>query len=140
MTLERACRVVAVDAGGCRLQPLGESCRGCTGCGGRCALIGGNHDTLFVESTQIDGALAVGDSALLSIDAAELRREALHGYGMPLLGLLGGGVLGRACAEALPLPVDPTTAMVALLGTLVGLRVSNRRSAPACRARPIDGP
>lgn len=138
MSVERRCTVVRTGPSAVWLRSTSAACDGCSGCSGRCGLFAVDGDELELPLACIDGRLVPGDSAILSLDPAALRREALLGYGRPLGGLLLGAALGLLLAHVLTLDQDASVAVTAALGTLAGLGGSKRRLAPACRARPAS--
>lgn len=136
MSVERRCTVVRTGPAAVWLRSTSAACDGCSGCNGRCGLFGAEGEEIELPLASIDGNLSPGDSAVLCLESAALRREALLGYGRPLLGLLLGAALGALLAWMLSLDHDVCVAITAALGTLAGLGGSKRRLAPACRARP----
>jgi len=136
VSVERRCTVVRIGPATVWLRSTSVACDGCSGCNGRCGLFVAEGAEIELPLASIDGRLAPGDNAILSLESDALRREALLGYGRPLLGLLLGAALGVLLANVLPFDHDVSVAITTALGTLAGLGGSNRRLAPACRARP----
>lgn len=128
--------VVSTAPGTVLLRPVSAVCEGCSGCAGRCGLFAGESQQIALPVACVDGVLDVGEGAILSLDPDALRREALRGYGRPLLGLLLGAALGAALASLFLLDANLTVAVSSALGTLAGLGGSKRGLASACRARP----
>ncbi|HLS83364.1 MAG TPA: SoxR reducing system RseC family protein [Arenimonas sp.] len=134
---ERRARLLAVEAGQLRLQLLGSACSGCGGCGGRCNLFQADGQGELRLPAPADFQPSPGQDLLLSLDDAGLRRLAWRGYGLALLGLMAGAVLGRGLAALLDLPADPCTAIGLLAGTFLAVRLSKQRL-PAPALRPCD--
>ena len=62
---------------------------------------------------------------------------AAWGYGLPLLGLLGGAALALVLARSLALAADPATFLGAALGTSLALLLSKRLApTPVLRVHP----
>lgn len=135
MGAQRRCLVVSVEPKSITLRPLAATCSGCVGCGGRCSLFPEQHERLVVGRDQQDDELRPNDEALVYLDEAMLLRQARMGYGLPLLGLLLGALLGRGLAQWLAIDADPMTALLALAGTLIGLPASKHFTESACRVR-----
>jgi positive regulator of sigma E activity len=140
VSLERLCRVEAVSVDAVRLLPVPGPCAGCAGCAGRCGLFDEVLGAVTLQRSRFEGEPVEQGWALLMLDEAALRAEALIGYGLPLLGLLIGAVLGWCGSAPLGLPLDASTAMLAVAGTLIGLAASKRHSSPPCRGRALHGP
>jgi positive regulator of sigma E activity len=128
--VEREVEVLGTQAGKVKLRVLGP-CRGCGGCRGRCGLfdlIEGQGGCL--PSAQFPEQPLPGQRWRLAIPESALLAAASWGYGLPLLGLLGGAALAHALAPLLALGVDFATLAGAVLGTSLALRLS-KRIAPA---------
>ncbi|MGQ0801801.1 MAG: SoxR reducing system RseC family protein [Pseudomarimonas sp.] len=134
--LERRCRVVQIGQGHALLRAEPGSCSGCVGCSGRCGLLPGSNLEISVGLADIDGELREDGWARLSLHESTLRNEALHGYGLPLAGMLAGAVLGYFIALPLGLPTDVATAVAAFAGTLLSLSRSKRGATGVVRVRP----
>ncbi len=134
--LERRCRVIEIDQGRALLRAEPGSCSGCVGCAGRCSLLLEGEAEISVALTDVDGQLQVDDWARLSMHPSTLRNEALLGYGLPLVGLLLGAVLGYLVAAPVGLPSDFSTAVAAIAGTLLSLSVSKRHAKAVLRVWP----
>ena len=132
---ERRLEVVASDFEGVQLRALG-ACSECRGCGGRCDLF---QTSLRLPLSWFPHPPRPGEFWRAVLGERELLRQSLHGYGALLAGLLLGAAIGRAAAFLPGLPVDASTALGALLGTLFALRVSKRTPGAALRLLP-DAP
>ena len=127
---ERRAEIVALDATRATLRAT-ASCSGCAGCAGRCNVFrdwGENGSRIDLPLEQFPRAPHLGESWTLSLDENALLRQAARGYGLALLGLLGGAMLGFALARAAGIAPDPPTLLGALAGTLAGWRRSKRSS------------
>lgn len=119
---ERAAEVLQVAGDRIELRPLGQ-CSDCGGCGGRCQLFGGSTDSSLSLPASLDPATgqpwAVGQHVFLYLPSGQLQRQALLGYGLPVLGLL----LGAAALQAWG---DVAAAAGAVGGTSLALLLSKR--------------
>ena len=140
---ERAAEVVQVAADRVELRLLGL-CSDCGGCGGRCQLFGGSTDSSLSLPASTDPATGqpwvVGQHVILYLPSGQLQRQALLGYGLPVLGLLIG-------AAALQAWGDVAAAIGAVGGTSLALLLSKRvpisqpelRSSVSIATRGDDG-
>lgn len=133
---ERQLEVIATDAAGVDLRALG-SCSECRGCGGRC--------DLFPTSFRLPRACFPhppqgGQRWRAVLGDREVLQQSLRGHGALLAGLVLGAAAGRAIALAGSLPPDAVTAVAALLGTLLALRLSKRAPGADLRLLPDVGP
>ncbi len=92
--IEGAAALVEVEQGGC------GRCHEEGGCGGQ------NLTQMFCsgpKSYRVDNALGAqaGERVLIAVPAGSVRRTANLAYGLPLLGIIGGAVLGTAFAADL---------------------------------------
>lgn len=126
--VEREVEVLAVDGVQVRLRPI-SACRGCGGCGGRCALIHIDGAGLRLDLDHFSRRPVAGQRWRLSLEEAALFAAARRGYGRPLAGLLAGAVAGVFAAFAAGLAPDLATLLGASAGLLLGLRAS---------AAPVD--
>nr|WP_282452951.1 SoxR reducing system RseC family protein [Lysobacter sp. CAU 1642] len=110
-------------------------CTGCTGCAGRCGLGWQSGRPLRLPREQFDPPPRPGEHLILRCEAVELRDRVLIGYGLPLAGLLAGGLLGAGVASFGDLPANLVVAFGAVAGTLSGLAVSKHvlRPMPSLR-------
>lgn len=119
---ERAAEVVQVAADRIDLRLLGQ-CSDCGGCGGRCQVFGGRTDSSLSLPASTDPATGqpwvVGQRVVLYLPSGQLQRQALLGYGLPVLGLL----LGAAALQAWG---DVAAAVGAVGGTSLALLLSKR--------------
>lgn len=135
--VERRAEVVALDATRATLR-ASAACSGCGGCGGRCNIFRDwreNGSRIDLPLEQFPRAPHLGESWTLSLDENALLRNAARGYGLALLGLLGGAALAFALARAAGIAPDPPTLLGALAGTLAGWRRSKRSSFLPCHIR-----
>lgn len=95
--------------------------------------------TLRLPSAAFPCVPEPGQAWRLQLGDHELLQQSLRGYGAALLGLVGGAVAGHSSAVLSSLPIDAATAVGALLGTLLALRVSKRAPGAAIRLLP-DAP
>ncbi len=83
----------------------------------------------------------VGEIVVLGLAEEALVRGSMMMYGVPLLGLIVGGVVGAALAEALALTnVDVLSALLGIVGLVVGFYIVslfNRRVAKDERYQPV---
>ncbi|WP_188310265.1 SoxR reducing system RseC family protein [Arenimonas fontis] len=124
---ERRARLLANEGGRLRLRLLGEACSGCGGCGGRCHLFAADAGGELEVPAPAQFAAAPGQEVVLSLDDAGLRRLAWRGYGLALLGLVAGAMLGRGLAWWLQAPPDIATAVGLSAGTFLAVRATKRR-------------
>ncbi|MFY8135591.1 MAG: SoxR reducing system RseC family protein [Aquimonas sp.] len=123
---------VVLESGPGRLRlRFTAQCSGCGGCGGRCAVfLADASDVLELAEPGEVRAWRVGDAVEVELPSNLLLRQALLGYGLPLLGLLGGAALASPWGNV-------AAAAGALLGTLFAVRVSKRTASrlPPLRLR-----
>ncbi|SDD36146.1 SoxR reducing system RseC family protein [Aquimonas voraii] len=111
-------------------------CSGCGGCGGRCSVFLADASDVFELATPPEvRTWRAGEAVEVELPSNLLLRQALLGYGLPLLGLLGGAALASPWGNA-------SAAAGALLGTLLAVHVSKRAAGklPAPRVRPVPTP
>jgi hypothetical protein len=120
---QRHLRIRRLDAIGAELELL-EACSDCGGCGGRCVAVFASTDpgNLRVPRHLLPPAAAVGDDLVLRIDPAPLGRTALQVYAPALLGGLAGALVGNQLGNAAGVPIDVSTVVGLLTGTLIALR------------------
>lgn len=137
---ERRVEVVAVGSEAIELRALG-ACSECGGCGGRCRWFGDAQSgiTLTLSSAAFPRTPAAGEAWRLQLGDRELLQQSWRGYGAAWLGLTGGALAGYFGALLSSLPIDVGTALGAVLGTLLALRVSKRAPGAALRLLP-DAP
>ncbi len=72
-----------------------------------------------------------GDRVIIGIDETHLHSSTLSLYVIPLIGLLGGAVAGSLLGEmpGSPLPGEPMSILLCLLGLILGLAYARSRSA-----------
>lgn len=106
---------------------LHAGCRGCGGCGGRCSLFAAAAgDRIELSLGSFATAPQAGQALRFSLRDDLLLRQAALGYGLPLLGLLGGALLLHVLAGWLNVGSDFTAAAGGLMGTLAGVEASKR--------------
>lgn len=121
---ERRAEIVSIDHDRVALRALAE-CSDCSGCGGRCNLfLSDAAGRLELPGHCFAQAPRVGDQVVLELADGWLLRSALRGYGLPLLGLLGGGALGNALALLAQLPADLGALCGAGAGTFAAFTLS----------------
>ncbi len=123
---ERDVEVLAVAADGLRLRLLGRACDGCSGCGGRCNLFGGDTDGEVSMPAPAGFPVRADQRLRLVLDDAALRAAAWRGYGHAWAGLLLGAAAGRGIATAWPGHVDLLTLAGLVSGTFLAVALSNR--------------
>jgi len=108
-------------------------CSDCSGCGGRCNLFRPLSDdgsseagALRLPRALFPRAPHLGQRWRLTLADNELLQQSLRGYGAALAGLLLGAASGHAGAIALGSASDGPTALAALAGTLLMIRLSKR--------------
>lgn len=125
-------RAVVLEAGDGRLRlRYTAQCSGCGGCGGRCSVfLADASDVLELAEPGEARTWCAGEAVEVELPSNLLLRQALLGYGLPLLGLLGGAALANPWGNG-------AAAAGALLGTLLTVWVSKRAAAqlPAPRLR-----
>ena len=126
-------RAVVLEAGDGRLRlRYTAQCSGCGGCGGRCSVfLADASDVLELAEPGEARVWRAGQAVEVELPSNLLLRQALLGYGLPLLGLMGGAALASPWGNA-------SAAAGALLGTLLAVWVSKRAAGqlPAPRLRP----
>jgi positive regulator of sigma E activity len=130
--MERRPAVVLESGPGCLRLRYTAQCSGCGGCGGRCGMfLADASDVLELAPPTEARTWRVGEAVEVELPSNLLLRQALLGYGLPLLGLLGGAALASPWGNG-------AAASGALFGTLFAVRVSKRLSAwlPPPRLRP----
>ena len=126
----RTCRafgvVTAVAAGRIEVELTPQP--GCHGCNGACRWYGAGGSRRLTVATR--RALAVGTPVTVSVADRELLRGAAIVYGLPLLGLLGGALLGFAVwGSDLGTAAGAGAALTATLAVAWGLRTRLERGA-----------
>jgi hypothetical protein len=134
---ERRVEIVAVGREAVELRALG-ACSDCGGCDGRCRWFRTAlpDDGLRLPGSAFPRPPAAGETWRLQLGDRELLQQALRGHGAALLGLICGALAGHIAAAASSLPLDAATAIGALLGTLLALRISKRAPGAALRLLP----
>lgn len=116
--------IVELDNGGVwvesRQHSACDSCQARSGCGQHSLSKLGHATRLWVPSTDTD--LNVGDEVMVTIPDGGLAFSALTLYGLPLLVLIAGAVLGSLWAEWLSLGL-------ATIGLVAGLWLARQVSA-----------
>ncbi len=118
--VEGFARVVAVEGGQVWLEP--EQSSGCGGChsAGLCGIgaAGGNAAKMAAKRFQLPAALGlrVGERVVVGIGETTLVKGAATAYGVPLITLLAGGILGQEAAGT-----DAMAALGAVAGLGLGL-------------------
>jgi hypothetical protein len=136
---EREVEVTAASGRRLSLRLLGDQCDGCQGgCAGRCNLFATTDAGEFEFDAPAGVAVRAGERYRLALDDEGLRRAAWQGYGLALLGLLLGALLGYAAGSAWPAARDGLTLAGLLSGTFLAVRRS-KRQLPAPRLLPAGG-
>lgn len=129
--VERDVEIVDIGADSAGLRLIG-GCRGCGGCAGRCGLLDAAESGLArLQLTAFPTSPLPGERWRLSLDESSLREAAAWGYGLPLIGMLAGALLGWLLGLALDSSVNVTTLLGAIAGTSLALRQSKRCAPPA---------
>lgn len=119
--VEAFARVVAVDRGRVLLEP--EESKACGGChsAGLCGLGSRNAGKLAARRFTLHGdfGLRVGERVVVGIPEGSLSKGAMVAFGVPLLGLIGGGIAGQES-----LGTDQAAFFGAMAGAAVGFLVS----------------
>jgi len=144
MAPERDATVDAVGPDGITLR-LSSQCHGCVGCRGRCSLVGPigvAGDLLELPPGSIDGDMTPGLRVRIRLDDDGLLGQAWVGYGLPLLGLVGGAGIAHGLAGWLDVAPDIPAVIAAAAGTLAGVLLSKRTMPPSLRIAAMrdDGP
>lgn len=133
--LRRRGRVRAVLPDGVEIDWVESQCRGCVGCGGRCSLFApgsGSPGALPLDSASLSAGMLVD----VELPIAGLRHASSAAYGLALLALLSGCLLGHALGSAAGHP-DAGALLGLLLGTFAAGRLTKRlATAPRLAARP----
>jgi positive regulator of sigma E activity len=88
--------VVALSAGAIDLRWTESRCRGCVGCGGRCGLFAASDAGVVRLDLDLDAdALRPGDAVDVEVGAPRLRRAASLAYGLAIVALVAGALLGH---------------------------------------------
>lgn len=137
--MRRRAVVAAVDAAGIDVRWTESRCRGCVGCGGRCSLFAAGDDA--IERLPATGsACRPGMAVEVEVSAPRLRRAAGAAYGLALLALLVGVVVGHAVGGWWG-QGDAGAFLGLLLGTFSAGRLTKRLdAAPPVRVRPSNEP
>lgn len=138
--IERIAEVVGESDGRWLLRPESAACNGCeSGCGGRCRLFVGSNDGRISVSAPLHPDLCPGQRVALRIDEDALARGAWRGYGLALLGLLGGAALGAGLGGWLLAESwrDVATLFGGLTGTFLAALFS-KRHVMAASLHPLD--
>jgi len=132
--MERRAAVVLDCAQGRVRLRYSARCSGCGGCGGRCQIFAEDADAV-VELSDPGLDLVPGQAVELELPAAMLLQQAAWGYGLPLLGLLGGASLMMPFGDA-------AAATGAVLGLSLAVAYSRRAVArlPAPQIRAVQEP
>ncbi|HEY9198949.1 MAG TPA: SoxR reducing system RseC family protein [Gammaproteobacteria bacterium] len=86
------------------------------------------------------GAAKLGDRVIVGIDEAALIRGSLAVYAMPLMTLLGGGIVGALLSERLQVTGEALTlglGLAGLVGGLLWLKGFTRRIRDDSRYQPV---
>jgi positive regulator of sigma E activity len=115
----RRAEVLSVEADAVELRCT-QRCSDCIGCGGRCQIF---HtcadDRLRLRLQGHSERPSAGQQVELSLPDDLLRTQALRGYGLPLLGLVGGAALLQPWG-------DFAAALGAGVGVLLAVRLAGR--------------
>lgn len=136
----RRAEVLAVAGDALHLRLLEGACSGCgDGCGGRCQLFAPAGGSEFALPRPDTGAgFLPGQTVMLELDVAALRRAAWRGYGLALAGLLVGALAGQGVAAALGRDGDLPVLAGLVAGTLLAARATKRRwPDPSPSVRPL---
>lgn len=130
--LRRRGRVRAVLPDGVEIDWVESQCRGCVGCGGRCSLFVAGTGPLPLDSAALSGGMLVD----VEMPIAGLRHASSAAYGLALLALLSGCLLGHALGSAAGHP-NVGALLGLLLGTFAAGRLTKRlATVPRLAARP----
>lgn len=138
--IERIAEVIGESDGRWLLRPESAACSGCeSGCGGRCRLFVGSDDGRLSVLVPLHPDLRPGQRVALRIEEDALARAAWRGYGLALLGLLGGALLGAGVASWLMAESwrDASTLFGGLAGTFLAALFSKRHVMVAS-LHPLD--
>ena len=143
LVLPAAFREDAVNGDAIDIRWIDARCRGCVGCGGRCSLFAkapGEVEQLRLDALSFAADLTIGTTVEIAASPRALRRGAMTGYGLALVALLIGAVVGHALG--LHAGHANLGALLGLLaGTLLAGRLTKRlASAPRLVARPCPAP
>ncbi|OAN52733.1 Fis family transcriptional regulator [Paramagnetospirillum marisnigri] len=118
--IEGFARVVAVDGGRAWLEPEETTSCGTCHSAGLCSIgkDGGNAKRLAAKRFPLPGDLdlRVGERVVVGISEGTLLRGAATAYGLPLVTLLAGGILGQEVYRT-----DSMAAAGAVAGLVLGL-------------------
>lgn len=118
--VEGFARVVAVEGGKAWLEPEEMSSCGTCHSAGLCSIgkDGGNAKRMAAKRFQLPGdlGLKVGERVVVGISEGVLLRGAATAYGLPLVTLLAGGILGQEMYGT-----DAMSALGAFSGLALGL-------------------
>lgn len=132
--IEEQARVLAVRTGTATLAIERQSaCGSCNASGGCGTALLANWFPKRQLTLQVDDALGVsaGDLVVVGLDDGLLQKVALKLYALPLLGLLGGAVIGQLIGGRLGLPPELASILLGLLGTIVALLYLGKGSSSA---------
>lgn len=138
--IERIAEVIGEADGRWQLRGESSACQGCdNGCSGRCRLFVGGSDGRISMPLGVHADLRAGQRVSLRIDDDALARAAWRGYGLALIGLLAGALLGFGSASWLAIEGwrDAATLFGALTGTF-SAAILSKRHALAVSLHPID--
>lgn len=137
--VRRRATVTAVDDSGIAVAWSEPHCRGCVGCGGRCNLFApGEASTVRVPAAP--DAWQPGMVVDVEVSAPRLRHAAAKAYGLALVAVLGGVVLGHSLGAWMG-QADVGALLGLLLGTFSAGRLTKRLdAAPALYVRPVESP
>lgn len=117
--IEQRARVIAVEGDWVQIQTEAQS--GCHSCGAKngcgSSLIAQMFPARFnqplrLSSSHVTLAPQAGDHVIIGIDERHLQKTTLLLYAVPLLGLLGGSIMGQVIGG---------TELISILGGLLGL-------------------
>lgn len=136
--IEQHARVEELDEHQVKLRPEIQSsgCHSCSlnsGCGtSLIAQLFPNHlpKQLSLPAQTIPKPIKVGDRVLLGLQESYLYQALILLYAIPLMGLLGGAVLGAWWASYVNQPsfVEPASILMGLLGLSVGVGYARHQS------------
>ncbi|MCZ8166172.1 SoxR reducing system RseC family protein [Silanimonas sp.] len=134
-SIRRRAVVVSAEDRRLALRWTESQCRGCVGCGGRCGLFAAD-DAGVVRLEHDATALQPGDAVDVEVSAPRLRHAAMRAYGLALVALIAGAVIGHAVGARWG-AANAGALVGLLLGTfLAGVLTKRLDASPPLRVRP----
>ncbi len=139
--IEEQARVIAVRTGTATLAIERQSaCGSCNASGGCGTALLADWFPKRRMTLQVDDSIGVsaGDLVVVGLDDGLLQKAAFKLYALPLVGLLGGAVIGQLIGGRLGLPPELASILLGLLGVTMALFYLGKSSSGAGTTQNSD--